>query len=49
MNTTQQHDTSALLGQLSGRSDAGYDLPTPLFDGDGGGDFYPSDENETGP
>ena len=47
MNTTQLHDTS-FLGQLSG-SDAGYDLPTPLFDEDGGGDFYPTDENETGP
>ena len=49
MNTTQMHDTSSFLGHLAGRSDARYDLPTPLLDEDGGGDCYPSDENETGP
>ncbi len=45
MNTTQLHDTS-FLGQLPGSD---YDLPTPLFDEEGGGDFYPSDENEVDP
>ncbi len=50
MNTTQILDSaSSFLGQLPSRSDARYDLPTPLLDEDGGGDVYPSDENETGP
>ncbi len=44
MNTTQTYEASSLLG----RSDAGYDLPTPLFD-DGSSENYPTDESETGP
>ncbi len=49
MNTTQIHGTSSFLGQLSGRGDARYDLPTPLLDEEGGGDYYPSDEDEVDP
>ena len=45
MNTTQLHEASSLVDQLAGR----YDLPTPLFDEEGGGDYYPSDENEVDP
>lgn len=47
MNTTQTHDLASSL--FSGRGDARYDLPTPLFDEGGGGDCYPNDENEVGP
>ncbi len=50
MNITQITDpASSLLGQPASRSDARYGLPTPLLDDDGGGDVYPTDENEAGP
>lgn len=45
MNTPHIHEGNSLLDQVAGR----YDLPTPLFDEEGGGDYYPTDENETGP
>ncbi len=45
MNTTQILDPASSLS----RSDARYGLPTPLLNEEGGGDVYPTDENETGP
>ncbi len=36
MNITHTTDTTS------------YGLPTPLLDGDGGGDAYPNDETEVG-
>ena len=46
MNTTQHgYDVSSLT---SGRG-ALHGLPLPLNDEDGGGDCYPTDDNEIGP
>ncbi len=47
MNTTitHRHDLSTLLSDRG----AQHGLPTPLNDEDGGGECYPSDENEIDP